>query len=90
MFKKTLLAVLLLTILAACSIAEETETMLEEELSPLVQCDERHNECAEKCGDPASESCLAQCQAVVDKCYAIRLSEVEDVSPEEAEPSEID
>ena len=82
MFKKTLLALLLFSILLVSSKAEETEGMYEmEELSPIIQCDEQHNDCAEKCGDPTTpNACIEQCQLTADQCYNDVLSDTDDES----------
>lgn len=93
MFKKTLLAALLFSMITGCSITEETKNVSEEEeISPITQCDEQYNECVEKCGDPASETCIAQCQAAVEQCYVIVQSGTEDVptvEDQEAEPETV-
>ena len=74
-------------------MAEEAGNMPEvEETSPIAQCDEQYNECVEKCGDPASETCMAQCEAAADQCYAIAQSGTEDIPPvedQEAEPETV-
>ena len=81
MFKKTLLAILLFSILLVSSKAEETEGMYEmEELSPIIQCDEQYNECAEKCVDSTTNTCIEQCQLRADQCYNNVLSDTDDES----------
>lgn len=82
MFKKTLLAILLFSILLVSSKAEDTEGMYEmEELSPIIQCDEQYNDCAEKCVEPTtSNACIEQCQLTADQCYNNVLSDTDDES----------
>lgn len=79
MFKKTLLVAFLFAMITGCSIREETKNSFEvDELSPIAQCDEQYNECAEKCGDSFPNTCSEQCKVIADQCYAIVLSETED------------
>jgi len=81
MFKKTLLTISLFSILLVFSNAEESEYMHEvEELSPIIQCDEKYNECAEKCGDSSPNACIKQCQFAADQCYNNALSDTDDES----------
>lgn len=77
MFKKTLIAALLCSLIVGCAISEDTEDE-SEEMSFIAQCDEQYNECVEKCGDPASEICVQQCDEVSEQCYALAPSESED------------
>ena len=82
MFKKAFLTALLFSMLTVSSIAEETPNMAEiEELSPIAQCDEQYNACAEKCGDSFPNACIAQCQELADQCYDYAVSETDDEPP---------
>lgn len=84
MFKKTLLAALLLSMIAGCSMSENVENESEsEETSYITECDEQYNTCAEKCGDPASKICIQQCEEASEDCY-------EQVRPESEEDSSED
>ena len=79
MFKKTLLAAFLFLMITGCTINEESENESEsEDIHLIVQCDEQYNECAEKCGDPASEICITQCNTVSERCYTASQSKIED------------
>ncbi len=72
---------MLFSILSVSSTAEETENIYEtEELSPIVQCDEQYNECAEKCGETTHNACIEECQITVDQCYNNALSDTDDES----------
>lgn len=78
MFKKTLLTVLLFSILLESSPAEESNYFfVEDEQSPIVQCDEAYNDCAEKCGESLPNKCIEKCQLNADQCYNNALSESE-------------
>lgn len=84
MFKKTLLVAFLFTMITGCTMAEVTKKSSEaDELSPIAQCDERYNECGEKCEDSLSSQCLEQCKAIADQCYAAVMSENEDEDDDE-------
>ncbi len=88
MFKKTLFAVLLLSMIAGCSKTDDVEDMSEsesEKISYNTECDEQYNECAEKCGDPASEICIQQCEEASEDCYELVRPESEEDSSDEDE-----
>ncbi|HEY9128397.1 MAG TPA: hypothetical protein VIN02_01040 [Sulfurovum sp.] len=82
MFKKTLLSVLLSSLMLGSSMAEESNNSLEaEEISPIKQCDEQYTKCADVCGDYSLPNpCLEQCQKLADQCYNNVLSENEEES----------
>jgi len=87
MFKKTLLSVLLCSLILGSSVAEESNNTFEtEENSPIKQCDEQYTQCAQLCGDTIPNACLEQCQILADQCYNNVLSENE----EESESAEDD
>lgn len=81
MFKKTLLAFLLFSIILVSSDAEEAENVHEvEEVSSIIQCDEQFNECAEECGESSPNKCIEQCQLTAKQCYNNVLCETDNVS----------
>ena len=61
MFKKTFLSVLFITVLSGSLMAVEYA-------EPIVECDEKFDQCAEKCGDNAPDSCFEKCEAASEQC----------------------
>ena len=62
MFKKYFFTALLFSILTGSLIAEEFE-------EPILECDEKFDKCAEKCGDDSPDSCFDQCEEKSNHCY---------------------
>ena len=62
MFKKTFLTALLCSMMAGSLFAVEYA-------EPIVECDEKFDKCAEKCGDDAPDSCFDKCDEESANCY---------------------
>lgn len=42
---------------------------------PILECDEKFDACAEKCGENSPDSCYDKCEATSEKCYATYVYE---------------
>jgi len=62
MFKKTFFTALLFSLLTGSLLAVEYE-------EPILECDEKFDKCAEKCGENSPDACFDQCEAASDHCY---------------------
>jgi hypothetical protein len=62
MFKKSFLTILISMMLTGSLMAVEYA-------EPILECDEKFDKCAEKCGDDAPDSCFDACEAESANCY---------------------
>jgi hypothetical protein len=62
MFKKYLFTALVFSVFAGLSLAVEYA-------EPILECDEKFDICAEKCGETSPDSCFDNCETASNQCY---------------------